>query len=158
MVPADRAETDVQVEDLAQGDIEAANPATDRGGQGALDSNEVAAEGVDGLFVQIQLSDLALAHPTVFDKLGAKLAELESASTLKRQEEELGDLLFAVANWARWLGVDPETALRTANARFARRFRWLERAARDRGLDITKLSIDELEALWQEAKMREVDR
>jgi tetrapyrrole methylase family protein/MazG family protein len=90
-------------------------------------------------------------------KVREELAELEGAPTRERQEAELGDLLFAVANWARWLGVDPETALRKANARFGRRFRWLERAARERGLDIAKLSIDELEEIWQEAKAREAD-
>ncbi|MGD8245114.1 MAG: nucleoside triphosphate pyrophosphohydrolase [Anaerolineae bacterium] len=92
----------------------------------------------------------------VADKVREELAELESAPTQEHQEAELGDLLFAVANWARWLGVDPETALRRANARFARRFRSVESAARERGLDIEELSIDELEALWQEAKEGEV--
>jgi len=91
----------------------------------------------------------------VVDKVREELAELESASTLERQEAELGDLLFAVANWARWLGIDPETALRQANTRFAGRFRWLERVAMGRGLDVATLSIDELEALWQEAKRSE---
>jgi tetrapyrrole methylase family protein/MazG family protein len=88
-------------------------------------------------------------------KVREEVAELESASTHERQEAELGDLLFAVANWARWLGIDPESALRQANARFARRFRWLERVAIERGLDAATLSIDELEALWQEAKRSE---
>jgi tetrapyrrole methylase family protein/MazG family protein len=93
----------------------------------------------------------------VADKVREELAELESASTRERQEAELGDLLFAVANWARWLDVNPETALRKANARFAHRFRWLERAACERGFDIAERSIDELEALWQEAKESEAD-
>jgi tetrapyrrole methylase family protein/MazG family protein len=93
----------------------------------------------------------------VADKVREELAELEGATTRERQEAELGDLLFAVANWARWLDVAPETALRKANARFARRFRWLERAAREQGLDLTKLSIDELEDLWQEAKACEIE-
>jgi tetrapyrrole methylase family protein/MazG family protein len=93
----------------------------------------------------------------VADKVREELSELESAATRERQEAELGDLLFAVANWARWLGVEPETALRKANARFAQRFRWLERSARERGFDMAELSIDELEALWQEAKENEAD-
>ncbi len=91
----------------------------------------------------------------VADKVQEEIAELEAASTPERREAELGDLLFAVANWARWLDVDPETALRKANARFARRFAHLERVARDGGLDIDDLSIDELEAFWQEAKENE---
>jgi tetrapyrrole methylase family protein/MazG family protein len=93
----------------------------------------------------------------VVRKVQEELAELEDASTLERQEAELGDLLFAVANWARWLGVDPETALRKANTRFAGRFRWLERTAGERGLDLAALSMDELEALWQESKARGID-
>jgi tetrapyrrole methylase family protein/MazG family protein len=94
----------------------------------------------------------------VVEKVREEVAELESASTPEHQEAELGDLLFAVANWARWLAVEPETALRKANARFADRFRHLEREARDRAFDIAELSIDELEALWQEAKESEADR
>jgi tetrapyrrole methylase family protein/MazG family protein len=93
----------------------------------------------------------------VADKVREELAELEGAPTRERQEAELGDLLFAVANWARWLDVAPETALRQANARFARRFRWLERVAREQDLDLSALSIDELEAFWQEAKAHESD-
>jgi tetrapyrrole methylase family protein/MazG family protein len=91
----------------------------------------------------------------VVDKVEEEMAELEAAVTQERREAELGDLLFAVANWARWLDVDPETALRKANARFARRFGHLEDEARERGLDIADLSIDELEAFWQAAKESE---
>jgi tetrapyrrole methylase family protein/MazG family protein len=93
----------------------------------------------------------------VVEKVREEVAELESASTREHQEAELGDLLFAVANWARWLGVEPETALRKANARFADRFRHLEREARDHAFDIAELSIDELEALWQEVKRNEAN-
>ncbi len=88
----------------------------------------------------------------VADKVREEIAELEAATTSEEREAELGDLLFAIVNWARWLDVDPETALRKASARFARRFRAVERAARAGGLDVAALTIDELEALWQEAK------
>ncbi|OQY25002.1 MAG: nucleoside triphosphate pyrophosphohydrolase [Anaerolineaceae bacterium 4572_32.2] len=88
----------------------------------------------------------------VADKVREEITEVEAATTLQEREAELGDLLFAVVNWARWLDADPETALRKASARFARRFRGVERMARQRGLDIAALTIDELEALWQEAK------
>jgi tetrapyrrole methylase family protein/MazG family protein len=91
----------------------------------------------------------------VVDKVEEEMDELEAAATRERQEAELGDLLFAVANWARWLDVDPETALRKANARFAHRFGHLEREAGERGLDIADLSIEELEAFWQAAKESE---
>ena len=88
-------------------------------------------------------------------KVREEIAELEQASSRERQEAEVGDLLFAVANWARWLGVEPETALRRANARFSRRFASLEQQARERGLDIAELSIEELEAFWETAKASE---
>jgi tetrapyrrole methylase family protein/MazG family protein len=88
----------------------------------------------------------------VAHKVGEELAELRAASDDQAREVELGDLLFAVANWARWLRVDPEAALRQANARFARRFAWMEAEARRRDMDLAGLSPDELEALWQAAK------
>jgi len=88
----------------------------------------------------------------VADKIREEMAEVEAASNPEEQAAELGDLLFAAVNWARWLGVDAETALRKANARFAHRFRSMERVARERGLDMAALPMDELEALWQEVK------
>ena len=88
----------------------------------------------------------------VADKVREEMAEVEAASNPREQVAELGDLLFAAVNWARWLGVDAETALRKANARFAHRFRGVERLARERRLDMTALPMDELEALWQEVK------
>jgi len=55
-------------------------------------------------------------------------------------------------NWARWLDVDPETALRRANRRFAQRFEWLESEARRQQVDIARLSPEQLDELWQSAK------
>jgi tetrapyrrole methylase family protein/MazG family protein len=89
----------------------------------------------------------------VAEKVREEIAEVEAATTPEEREAELGDLLFAVVNWARWLDVDPETALRQANVRFARRFRSVEQTACTRGLDTAAMTIDELEALWQEAKL-----
>ena len=66
--------------------------------------------------------------------------------------EELGDLLFALANWGRHLRVDAETALRAANAKFERRFTYMERVARERGLELRALSAADWEALWGESK------
>jgi tetrapyrrole methylase family protein/MazG family protein len=91
----------------------------------------------------------------VADKIREEMAEVVAAASPEEREAELGDLLFAVVNWARWLEADPETALRKASARFARRFRVVERLARERGLDLAALTIDDLEALWQEAKLNE---
>ena len=67
--------------------------------------------------------------------------------------EELGDLLFALANWSRHLEVDPEAALRAANTKFERRFERMETLARERELDLKALSAAEWDALWREAKL-----
>lgn len=82
-------------------------------------------------------------------KIAEEIAEVEAADDATRAEE-VGDLLFAVVNWARHLKVDPEVALRTANAKFERRFRAIERAG---GAGFAALSLDEKEALWQRAKL-----
>ncbi len=67
--------------------------------------------------------------------------------------EELGDLLFAIVNWSRHLQIDAETALRTANDKFERRFARMESLARARGLELARLSATEWDALWSEAKL-----
>ena len=82
-------------------------------------------------------------------KIVEELAEVEQAANETERAEEIGDLLFSVVNWARKLGVDPEVALRAANAKFERRFRMMEEAAGDA---FPALSLDQKEALWQEAK------
>jgi MazG family protein len=69
--------------------------------------------------------------------------------------EEMGDLLFAVANWSRHLKLDAEEALRAANSKFERRFRDMEALARERGLALEQLSPPEWEGLWEEAKQAE---
>jgi ATP diphosphatase len=82
-------------------------------------------------------------------KIDEELAELEAAENAEERAAELGDLLFSVVNYARHLGIDPETALRGANERFEARFRKVEEMA-DKPLD--NMNIDSLEALWQRAK------
>jgi MazG family protein len=66
--------------------------------------------------------------------------------------EELGDVLFTVVNLARRLGIDAEGAMRDANGKFDRRFRYMERAATAAGRSLAEMSLDELETLWQRAK------
>ncbi len=90
----------------------------------------------------------------VVEKVREEMAELAAAGTAEEIEAEFGDLLFTMANWARHLGVDPEAALRQANARFAARFRALEELARARGLPLGRMTIDELDGLWEEVKRR----
>ena len=81
-------------------------------------------------------------------------AEIERADR-DRMEEEYGDLLFVLANLARHLEVDPEAALRRANAKFDRRFRAIEQALRDGGLRPEDATLAEMDALWDKAKAAE---
>ena len=82
-------------------------------------------------------------------KIVEEIAEVDTAASSPQREEEIGDLLFAVVNWARHHGVDAEAALRGANAKFERRFRGMEAAA---GAAFPALTLDEKEALWQQVK------
>ncbi|MCE2489655.1 MAG: nucleoside triphosphate pyrophosphohydrolase [Anaerolineae bacterium] len=88
----------------------------------------------------------------VLDKLREELKELQAAQTDAEREQELGDLLFTLVNLARWLKMEPEGALRGANARFRRRFRHVEEGARDSGRPLIEHSLAQLDALWNEAK------
>lgn len=91
----------------------------------------------------------------VLEKLSEEIAELRSASEDAERERELGDLFFSLVNVARWLNVDPESALRGANARFRRRFEAMSRAARLAGRRLKEMSPEELDALWDQAKAKE---
>jgi MazG family protein len=90
-------------------------------------------------------------------KIDEELAELVElpASERERRAEELGDMLFATANWARHLGIDPEEALRLANAKFERRFRAMEALARERGVALASLDAGAWDRLWREVKQAE---
>lgn len=97
----------------------------------------------------------------VIAKLREELDEVEAelgapdAARQDRQEDEVGDLLFAAANLARHLKVDPDAALRRANRKFERRFGHIERRLAEAGRAPAEASLDEMEALWQEAKAEE---
>ncbi|MFI5057643.1 MAG: nucleoside triphosphate pyrophosphohydrolase [Candidatus Acidiferrales bacterium] len=94
----------------------------------------------------------------IFEKIREEGAELRHALGTKDQmkvEEEIGDLLFAAVNLARYVHVDPEIALKKANAKFARRFRSMEQIARDSGSPLEGVSRAEMEALWDTAKRNE---
>jgi MazG family protein len=82
--------------------------------------------------------------------------EVESGATgdLSRAEDEMGDLLFAIANLARKLGIEPEAALRRANDKFTRRFEAMEHALAERGKRFGDVSLDEMEEEWQRVKAR----
>ncbi len=87
------------------------------------------------------------------DEVAAELAD--PAAPPQALEEEIGDLLFVVANLARHANVDPEQALRGANAKFERRFHHIERRLPEQGLTPEAASLDDMEALWTEAKRLE---
>ena len=72
-----------------------------------------------------------------------------------RLEEEVGDLFFVLVNIARYLSLDPESALRQTNRKFRRRFQWMEQRLRESGTTPESASMDELESLWQQAKREE---
>lgn len=72
-----------------------------------------------------------------------------------RLEEEVGDLFFVLVNIARYLSVDPESALRKSNRKFKRRFQWMEERLHESGRTADQASMDELEGLWQRAKSQE---
>jgi len=96
--------------------------------------------------------------PPIFDKLEEEIAEVKDAvasGDADAIEDEVGDLLFVAANLARRLSVDPEQALRRANAKFERRFRAMEAEATREGIDFTSLSLEEQEAYWQRVKRLE---
>jgi len=91
----------------------------------------------------------------VIEKVREEIAEIESAIAAQHVEaieEELGDLLFSVVNLARKLQLDGETALRRSTEKFSSRFRLIEKAARERGLSMEKMSLPDLDELWNEAK------
>ena len=91
-------------------------------------------------------------------KVDEELAETERESnegTPESLEEEFGDLLFALVNWGRLLGVHPDTALRRANRKFESRFRRLEALADERGIDLEASELQVLDGLWDEIKAGE---
>lgn len=130
-----------------------------RTGEGLLDSVPRA---LPALVEAAQISSRAAAvgfdwqdADQVLEKLDEELAELAAArrsSSSDRLADEIGDLLFTLVNVARFLGVDPEQALRATNAKFRRRFAWMEARLREQGRAPGEVTLEELEALWQQAK------
>jgi MazG family protein len=104
------------------------------------------------------------ARPTdVLDKIDEEVAEVrrevESGATghLSKAEEEMGDLLFAIANLSRKLGIEPEAALRRANEKFTKRFDAVEQAFAERGASLNEATLEEMEAEWQKVKLAASD-
>jgi tetrapyrrole methylase family protein/MazG family protein len=96
----------------------------------------------------------------VLEKLREELAEFDAArdnGSRDQLEDELGDLIFVLVNLARFVKVDPEQALRRTNAKFRRRFGYVEQKLAERGATPAQSNIEEMEALWQQAKAGERD-
>ena len=93
----------------------------------------------------------------VWDKVEEEMAEFkaEMNNDTEKREEEFGDLMFALINYARHSGIHPEDALEKTNKKFIRRFKYIEDTARAQGRSIAELSLDEMEQLWQQAKSLE---
>ena len=91
----------------------------------------------------------------VYAKLFEEIEEVRQADSDESRTGELGDLLFAVVNLVRWYKVDAESALRAANAKFRRRFGYIEKRAREAGRELTGMTLAEMDKWWDEAKRLE---
>lgn len=93
----------------------------------------------------------------VWDKVEEEMSEFkaEMNNDTEKREEEFGDLMFALINYARHSDIHPEDALEKTNKKFIRRFKYIEDTARAQGRSIAELSLDEMEQLWQQAKSLE---
>ncbi len=91
----------------------------------------------------------------VWDKVQEEIGELKveiAANDQEKMEQEFGDVLFSMINYARFLNIDPETALEKTNKKFKHRFELMESYANEHGLDLAKMSLVQKEALWQQMK------
>ncbi len=90
--------------------------------------------------------------PAVMAKVTEELNELQAATDARQRHEEMGDLLFAIANLARHMDIDPEAALRDANAKFTRRFHYVEERAGQDGIDMKDAGLERLDGYWNEIR------
>ncbi len=94
----------------------------------------------------------------VMEKIKEEMGELSEAlcsQDASSMEDEIGDLLFSVVNLSRQCGVDPESALRRTNRKFRKRFRAIEQAARNRGIELEQMTLEEMDRIWEEAKKKD---
>jgi tetrapyrrole methylase family protein / MazG family protein len=91
----------------------------------------------------------------VYSKVDEEYQEVKEAKTKEELREEMGDLLFAVVNLARFLKIDPEEALALTNKKFTRRFQYIEERLAEQGKDFAKTTLTEMESYWQEAKQKQ---
>jgi len=90
----------------------------------------------------------------VLDKIKEEIEEIKTAETDFELASEIGDLFFAIVNLARWKKVDAESALRSTNMKFKKRFAYVEQGAKKQERNLSELSLEEMDALWNQAKQR----
>jgi len=155
---------DLEVEDVDQvlhnwEDLKAGERAEAGGTRGALDGVPRSLPALaQALEIQSRAARLGFdwrSADGVRAKLREEWDELEAASDEGERAAEVGDLLFAAVNYARWLGIDPESSLRQTNHRFRTRFARMEAAAGQAGQSLSDLSLEELNRRWEQAKRQE---
>ncbi|MDG1913946.1 MAG: nucleoside triphosphate pyrophosphohydrolase [Crocinitomix sp.] len=91
----------------------------------------------------------------VWDKVEEEIGELQieiKAGNKEKMEEEFGDVLFSMINYARWIGVNPEDALAKTNKKFINRFQWMEAETKKDGKDISEMNLTEMDLYWERSK------
>ena len=126
--------------------------------KGVLDGVPIALPGLTrAVKLQSKAAKVGFDWPSVdnvYDKITEEIAEFRAAPP-EHQAEEFGDILFALANVARHIGIDPEAALRGTNAKFERRFAHIEQELAQRGKQPKDSNLKEMDELWDDAKARE---
>ncbi len=90
-----------------------------------------------------------------WEKVKEEIREFENESDPQKKEQEFGDVLFSLINYARFTGINPDDALEKTNQKFINRFQSLEQIAKQRNQDITKMSLPDMDKLWKESKTKE---
>ncbi|MEX1002640.1 MAG: nucleoside triphosphate pyrophosphohydrolase [Crocinitomicaceae bacterium] len=94
----------------------------------------------------------------VWEKVQEELSEFHAeleAQDEDKMEEEFGDVLFSLINYARWIGIDPENALSKTNQKFIRRFQWMEKATAADGKSISEMKLEEMDNYWERSKTQQ---
>lgn len=88
----------------------------------------------------------------VWDKVNEELQEFEQANTIEQKEEEFGDLMFSLINYARFAKINPDDALEKTNIKFKKRFEYIEKKALENGEKLEEMGLEKMDKLWNEAK------
>lgn len=136
---------------------------SEKAAKGRADDNASALDGVpkalpalaEALAIAKKAVDVGFEWPDVegvLDKINEEAREVAEATEPEHLEAEVGDLLFCIVNLARWQKIDPESALRSTNARFVRRFKQMEALAAAQGQRLPEMTLPEMDRLWDQAK------